>query len=53
MPMTLLLATLYANADAIAALYTAFLALDLVLGLNAAASLDAAAGARPRHHHLP
>jgi hypothetical protein len=46
-----LLAGLYA--DPIAALYTAFLTLDSVLGLDAAASLDVAAGAQPRHHRLP
>jgi hypothetical protein len=39
------LAGLYADADA--ALYTTFLALDPVLGL------DAAIGAQPRRHHLP
>jgi hypothetical protein len=41
------LAGLYADVDA--ALYTAFLTLDPVLGLYAAASLDATTGARPRH----
>jgi hypothetical protein len=45
------LASLYA--DAIAALYTAFLALDPVLGLDSAATLDTAADARPRRCHLP
>jgi hypothetical protein len=51
--MTPPLAGLYADADAIAALYTAFLTLDLVLSLDVAASLDAAAGARPRRRRLP
>jgi hypothetical protein len=48
--MTPPLAGLYADADAdtVTALYTAFLALDPVLGLDAAA-----AGAQPRCHHLP
>jgi hypothetical protein len=47
------LAGLYANADAIATLYTAFRALDPVLSLDAAASLDAAVGAQPRRRRLP
>jgi hypothetical protein len=49
------LAGLYADADIVAALYITFLALDPVLGLTAAASLDAAiasldtaVSARPR-----
>jgi hypothetical protein len=45
--MMLPLAGLYADADAVTTLYTAFLALDLVL------SLDAATGARPRRRCLP
>jgi hypothetical protein len=45
MPMTPPLSGL--DADVIAALYTAFLTLDPVLGLDAAASLDATAGAQP------
>jgi hypothetical protein len=51
MPMTLPLAGLYADADA--TLYTAFLALDPVLGFDATASLNATAGARPRRRYLP
>jgi hypothetical protein len=53
--MTPPLAGLYTDADAdtVTALYTAFLALDPVLGLDAAVSLDAAAGAQPRRHRLP
>jgi hypothetical protein len=47
------LAGLYSDTDAIAALYTAVLALDPVLNLDAAASLDATAGARPRCRRLP
>jgi hypothetical protein len=45
--MTSPLADLYADVDAVVALYTAFLALDPVLGLDAAASLHATAGAWP------
>jgi hypothetical protein len=41
------LAGLYVDADAVATLYTAFVALDPVLGL------DTAAGARPQPHRLP
>jgi hypothetical protein len=40
--MTSPLASLYGDADTVATLYTAFLALDPVLSLDAAASLDAA-----------
>jgi hypothetical protein len=49
------LASLYADADAdaIATLHTTFLAHDPVLGLDTAASLDAAVGARPRRRRLP
>jgi hypothetical protein len=50
--MTPPVGSLYADADVdiIAALYTTFLALDPVLSLDAAASLDTAVSARPRHH---
>jgi hypothetical protein len=51
--MTPPLAGLYVDADAITALYTNFLALDPVLGLDVAASLDTAVSARPRRRHLP
>jgi hypothetical protein len=47
MPMMLPLAGLYADADAVTTLYTAFLALDLVLSLDAAASFDTVVSARP------
>jgi hypothetical protein len=46
MPPTPPLASLYA--DAVAALYTAFLALDPLLSLDAATSLDAIVSAWPR-----
>jgi hypothetical protein len=49
------LASLYTDTDTdtIAALYTTLHALDPVLGLDIAASLDAAAVARPRCRCLP
>jgi hypothetical protein len=51
--MTPPLAGLYADNDTVTTLYSTFLALDPVLGLDATASLDATAGSRPRRHCLP